>query len=206
VTSRRSILPQKKKTGFPVVISGPSGAGKTALCKRLLRSDDRLFYSVSATTRPRRKGERHGRDYVLVSKEEFDQYKKQGEFLEWARVHGEYYGTLKKPVERNIRKGRVVVLDVDVQGGRQLKNVFKDGVFIYVVPPSLQVLRERLLSRGTETPQAIARRMKNARKELSLVKQYSYVVVNDVLSRATQQLRAIIESERCRTARYKVSR
>ena len=202
MTARKSLLSTGRIAGFPVVISGPSGAGKTSLCKMLRRGNKELFYSVSATTRRRRKGERQGRDYVLVDQEEFDRMRRRREFLEWARVHGECYGTLRKPVEQNIDKGRIVILDVDVQGGRQLQKVFKNGVFVYILPPSWKVLRERLSGRGTESPRSLARRLKDAREELSYLKHYSYVVVNDDLKQATQQLKAIISAELCRVERY----
>jgi len=198
-------LPARKKTGFPIVISGPSGAGKTSLCKRLMRGDGDFYYSVSATTRPRRRGEREGRDYVFLTRREFERLRKRRGFIEWAEVHGELYGTPRKPVEENLRRGKIVILDVDVQGGVNLRKVFKDGVFVFVAPPSERVLKERLSKRGTETPKALAKRLKDAADELRQLNRYSYLIINDDLNDAAKELKSIVTAERCRISRYAVS-
>jgi len=187
---------------FVVVISGPSGAGKSSFVKELLRrypSD--LVYSVSATTRTRRPHEEEGRDYFYLSREEFRRRVNADEFVEWAEVHGEWYGTLRSQTERILASGRNVLLDIDVQGGRSVRKIYPNGVFIFVLPPSLADLEERLRARGTDSEERIRLRLENARREVELIREYDYAVVNDDLEAATRKVAAIIEAEACRASR-----
>ena len=187
---------------FVVVISGPSGAGKSSFVKALLgRYPVDLVYSVSATTRPRRAHEIEGRDYFFLSREEFRRRVDAGEFVEHAEVHGELYGTLKSQTEAVLRSSRNVLLDIDVQGGRSVRRIYPDGVFIFVLPPSIAALEERLRARGTDGEERIKLRLENARREIGIAREYDYVVVNDDLDDATRKVLAIIEAETCRASR-----
>jgi guanylate kinase len=187
---------------FVVVISGPSGAGKSSFVKALLGRYPRdLVYSVSATTRPRREHEVEGRDYFFLGREEFQRRVDAGEFVEHAEVHGELYGTLKSQTEAVLRSGRNVLLDIDVQGGRSVRRIYPDGVYIFVLPPSLADLEERLRARGTDSEERIKLRLENARREIAIAREYDYAVVNDDLEDATRKVLAIIEAETCRASR-----
>ena len=184
-----------------VVISGPSGVGKSSFVHQLLDAGLNLEYSVSATTRPRRPHERDGRDYLFLTREEFRRRVDAGEFVEWAEVHGEQYGTLKSEIERRLAEGRNVLLDIDVQGGTAVRKVYPDGVFIFVLPPSMASLEERLRGRGTDPDERIRLRLENARREIELGKAYDYAVVNDDLDSALHRVAAIITAEGCRVRR-----
>lgn len=187
---------------FVVVISGPSGAGKSSFVKALLGRYPRdLVYSVSATTRPRRAHETEGLDYFYLGREEFQRRVGSGEFIEHAEVHGELYGTLKSQTEAVLHSGRNVLLDIDVQGGRSVRRIYPDGVFIFVLPPSLADLEERLRARGTDSEERIRLRLENARREIAIAREYDYAVVNDDLEDATRKVLAIIEAETCRASR-----
>lgn len=187
-----------------VVISGPSGVGKSSFVQQLLAADLNLEYSVSATTRIRRPHETDGRDYLFLTREEFRRRIEAGEFVEWAEVHGEQYGTLRSEIERRLAKGRNVLLDIDVQGGMAVRKVYQDGVFIFVLPPSLASLEERLRGRGTDPDERIRVRLENARREIELGKAYDYAVVNDDLDLALNRVVAIITAEECRIRRRQV--
>ena len=187
---------------FVVVISGPSGAGKSSFVKALLRGNGGdLVYSVSATTRPKREHEVEGKDYFFLSRDEFQRRVAAGEFVEHAQVHGEMYGTLRSQIERVLESGRNVLLDVDVQGGQSVRRVYPDAVLIFVLPPSLEDLEERLRARGTDREDKIQVRLENAQREIALMREYDYAVVNDDLETATRQVLAIVEAERCRASR-----
>ena len=187
---------------FVVVISGPSGAGKSSFVKALLGRYPRdLVYSVSATTRSRRAHEAEGRDYFFLGREEFQRRVDAGEFVEHAEVHGELYGTLKSQTEAVLRSGPNVLLDIDVQGGRSVRRIYPDGVYIFVLPPSLADLEERLRARGTDSEERIKLRLENARREIEIAREYDYAVVNDDLEDATRKVLAIIEAETCRASR-----
>jgi guanylate kinase len=187
--------------GRLLVLSAPSGGGKTTICERLLNRDRRLSRSISATTRPRRGRERHGREYFFLDAGEFQRRRRAGRFLEWAKVHGYYYGTLRGEVARRCRNGRDVILVIDVQGGLAVKKKHPDAVLIFVKPPSYRVLTDRLRRRGTDSRQTIRQRLRNARWELTQADAYDYVVVNRTLDQAVRQIEAIIAAERLKSRR-----
>ncbi len=184
-----------------VVISGPSGVGKTTIIKAVLSRRDDLIFSVSCTTRPRRPGEVHGRDYFFITEQEFKAMIDRGEFLEWAEVHGHLYGTPRKFVEKAFSEGKSVLLDIDVQGALKVMKTFKDGVFIFVAPPSLEDLEKRLRKRGTEDEETIKRRLEDARWELNHIGSFEYLIVNQDLDEAIHALDSIITAEKIKVKR-----
>jgi len=190
-----------KKPGAIVIISSPSGGGKTSICRRILSKTRRRqgwTFSVSYTTRRMRVGERTGREYHFVSDERFERLAQAGFFAEHFHVHTHRYGTPRKPLEQVVRKGGVMILDVDVQGAFELRREFPEAITIFVLPPSVAALRRRLRLRGTETREQLAIRFENARREMKLYSRFEYVVVNRTLDLAVQQVRAIIRSHSCR--------
>jgi len=187
-------------TAFAIVMSGPSGVGKTTLEQRLISADPRVVASISTTTRPPRDGEKTGADYFFVARDVFEQMKEK-ELVEWAEVHGEYYGTPRRFVENQVSSGRDVLLNIDVQGGLRVKKVFPDAVMIFILPPSFETLKERILKRGADEALDLDTRLENAVREINDSEKYDYVVVNDDLDEAVRQLEAIIVAERCRRDR-----
>ena len=169
--------------------------------ERLLAVRPECVFSISSTTRPRRPNEADGVEYEFVTREEFERRRALGLFLEWAEVHGHLYGTPMGPVDDGVRAGRVVVLDVDVQGGSSVRAVRPEAVSVFIYPPSIDALRQRLLGRNTESREAVERRLTAAPAELAQYREYDYLVVNDHLDRAVERLVAIIDAERARTAR-----
>lgn len=182
--------------GLLFVVSAPSGCGKTTIGKQLVLSFKRLARSISVTTRPPRKTEANGKDYHFVSKKEFLEKRKKGEFLEWALNFGYYYGTLKKTVEANLKKGNDVLLIIDVKGAQRVKRAFKECVEIFIMPPSMAELEKRLKRRGTDTKKDIERRLDVAGREMRRAQDYDYLVVNDTVENTVRQLKFIINFEK----------
>jgi guanylate kinase len=183
------------------VITAPSGTGKTTLLKKLLAGDPRLKFSISYTTRPPRPGEVPGRDYFFVTSEEFRRLREAGALVEWVEQFGYGYGTSRQWVAESLAAGDDVIFDIEVRGARALKAEFPQATFIFILPPSLDQLKRRLEVRGDLKPGELARRLEQGRAELAEVHWYDFVVVNDELDVALDQLRAIVTAERCRTSR-----
>lgn len=190
----------KKANPVLIVISGPSGVGKDAVLARMKESGRPLHYVVTATTRPKRPGERDDSDYHFVSKEEFEELIKQGELLEWANVYGNLYGVPKRQVQQALAQGRDVIVKVDVQGAATIKSILPQAVFIFLAPPSVAELERRLKERETESAEEFELRMKTARGEMNALPMFDYVVVNhqDQIEATIAQIDAIICAERCR--------
>jgi len=184
-----------------VVVSSPSGGGKGTLIQRVLGSVPNLAYSVSYTTRAPRPGETNGREYFFVSPAEFEAMAGQGEFLESASVHGYLYGTSRAQVEREREAGKDIVLEIDVQGAASIRRLVDDTVTVFILPPSFEVLRERLVARGTDSADDLARRLRGAPAEVEQYKDFHYVILNDEVQGAANQLAAIITAERARKDR-----
>ncbi len=184
------MTPESKTQGTMLLISGPSGSGKSTICKRLLE-DPKVVFSVSATTRMIREGEVHGRDYFFLDKEEFRAKVEAGEFLEWAEVYGNLYGTLREPMEKAISEGFVYLVEIDVQGALQLRSLGEPGLYVFIAPPSFEVLEARLRGRGSESEEALKRRLGKAEDEYRERHRYHHVVVNDDLEVAIQEVRTI---------------
>ena len=187
--------------GTLFVVSSPSGGGKGTLIRHVLDEVPNLSYSVSFTTRVPRPGERNGREYFFISREVFDEMVAAGEFLEWACVHGNYYGTAKQQVADETAAGIDIVLEVDVQGAASVRQLLLDSVSIFILPPSYEVLKERLIARGTDSPEQLAVRLRNAPEELRQYSAFDYVIINDEVDRAAAQLASIIYAERARCVR-----
>jgi len=181
--------------GLLIVVSGPSGVGKGTVDAALFEQVSNLCYSVSATTRQPRKGEVHGKNYFFLSKEEFLARREQGDFLEWAEVYGNYYGTLRSEVERQLAEGKHVLLEIDIQGAMQIKSAYPSGVFVFILPPSLEELKRRIVARGSETEESLRTRLGKAEQEIQMADRYDYTVVNDDLQTAVKELKNIICSE-----------
>jgi guanylate kinase len=190
-------------TPFLLVLSAPSGGGKTTIAKKLLQARDDLGYSVSATTRAKRPGERDGVDYHFLSRAEFAQRQRGGEFIESATYAGELYGTLKSEIERIFEQGRNAVLDVEIEGARQIRRNFPNALLLFVLPPSADVLLQRLTGRNTEDPAVLRQRVIRAAEELEVVSEYDYAIVNEDLFAAVSQVAAILEAEARRVPRQK---
>lgn len=188
----------KIKKGNLLVISGPSGTGKGTVCRRLLAARPEIAYSISATTRAPREGEQNGREYWFLSKEEFQQMIAQNRLLEWAEVYGNYYGTPADKVREMLDSGRDVLLEIDTQGALNVQKMFlKEGTFIFLLPPSLAELERRIRGRGTETEEAIKRRLRAAIDEIPRGNNYDYIITNDTVEDVVEKIGHIIEAERC---------
>ena len=185
----------RSRFGLLLVISAPSGTGKSTLIKRLREEFSRLAFSVSYTTRAPRAGEQNGREYHFVAREEFFRLREAGELAEWAEVHGNYYGTSRPAVQQVLDQGLDVLFDIDVQGSRQLRRAFDQGAFVFLFPPSMDVLEQRLRGRGTEDEQSLGKRLANARQELEQADFFDYWIVNDDLDQAYQELRSVYLAE-----------
>ncbi len=184
--------------GLLIIVSGPSGAGKGTICKELIQRDDSIIVSVSATTRQPRAGEVDGISYHFLTKDRFETLIDQGGFLEHACVYDNYYGTPKDFVVERISEGKNVLLEIDIQGALQVKKKYPEGVFVFVLPPSMETLKTRIIGRGSETPESLNKRLSSAFSEIELIKNYDYFIVNDTVCHATDILQAIITAEKCR--------
>lgn len=191
------------RPAFPVVLAAPSGAGKTTLARMLVERNENVVFSISATTRPPRKGERDGRDYHFIDDDTFARMIDRDELAEWAVVHGRRYGTPRREIGSALERGRTVVLDIDVQGARQVRRVFADALLIFVLPPSADELARRLTSRASEDPVERRRRMTNAMREIEAAPEFDFVVLNDDLERAYARVEAIVRSEWSRVKRVR---
>ena len=187
--------------GLLLVISAPSGGGKGTILQELFAQDENLRLSVSATTRGPRPGEEHGKQYYFLSREEFEGLIQEGKMLEHAEYVGNYYGTPRQPVEDWMDQGHDVVLEIEVKGGAQVKQLMPEGVSIFILPPSMKVLEKRLRGRGTEDEETIQKRLAKAREEIPHAKDYDYIVYNDALEDAVSDLRAIIKAEKLKFSR-----
>lgn len=190
-----------EKKGILFILSGPSGVGKGTVRQRLFEQETHLKYSVSATTRDMRPGEAEGKDYFYRSKAAFEDMIANNELLEYAKYVNNYYGTPKAYVEEQLEKGHDVFLEIEVQGALQVKKNFPKGVFIFLFPPSLDELKNRIVSRGTESQELVLNRLKEAKKEIDMMSEYDYVVVNDDVDTAVSKVKAIIKSEHCKRSR-----
>ncbi len=187
--------------GAILVISGPSGAGKSSLINEMLKEIKDVYFSISTTTRQMREGEREGVEYFFISKEEFEKEIKEGEFLEWAKVHGNYYGTSLKPVKKALKEQKLVVFDIDVQGHKIVKEKFKElTTSVFLTTPSLKVLQERLLKRGTDDMQTIQKRVNNALIEIEEISHYDFLIINDQFEEALKELVSVAKSSRIKTS------
>ncbi len=187
--------------GLLVVVSAPSGGGKGTILKELFARNDNLQLSVSATTRAPRPGEEHGKQYYFLSREEFEGLIDQGKMLEHAEYVGNYYGTPRDPVEEWLSRGRDVVLEIEVQGGAQVKKLMPECVSVFILPPSMKVLGERLRGRGTEAEETVQKRLAAARQEIPQAKEYDYLVFNDRLEDAVEDILAILRAEKLKYSR-----
>ncbi len=190
---------------FPIILSSPSGGGKTTIAHQLLANRQDVGYSVSCTTRPPREGEVDGRDYHFQTVEAFRRGQAAGEFAESAEVHGHLYGTLRAEVERVLEQGKHVIMDIDVQGTKQFFAAFPESVLIFILPPSAEALVERLSARGTEDPKSLIRRLRSAKDELKAIDLYPYVVVNDRIESAVAAISSIIDAEGVKRSRNRRS-
>lgn len=193
---------KRKKQGLFIVISGPSGTGKGTIVQKLVEHNSNLWVSTSVTSRSPRGTEQNGVEYYFVSKEEFERRIQKNEFLEYAVVHnGDYYGTPKENIKKALEQGKDVLLEIDIEGALTIKEKIKEALFIFILPPSLEILKQRLEGRGTESKEKIDKRFKKAYQEINEVSKYNYAVVNDVLEEAVEEVEAILKAERCRVDR-----
>ncbi len=194
---------QAEEKGILLVFSGPSGVGKGTICRALQQDDPSLQLSVSATTRPPRKGEVDGIQYYFLSKDSFTKMIEEGQLLEWAEVYGYYYGTPRRFVQETLDRGNDVMLEIDIQGALQVKEKFSEAVLIFIVPPTRSELISRLVSRGTDSPKEIKKRLGCTSAEIKLASHYDYIVINDEIQSVLNKIRAIITAEKSRPRHYK---
>jgi guanylate kinase len=188
-----------RKEGLVFVVSAPSGAGKTTLCEAITGSLENLRHSISYTTRGPRPGENDGRDYFFVTEEKFRSMVQAGDFAEWAEVHSHLYGTSRQALDHMVSNGIDVILDIDTQGAKQIKKTYEKAMFLFILPPSLAVLEERLRNRRSDGGEEIRKRMQRAHEEIREYAMYDYIIINRDFDRALDELRSIIVAERCRT-------
>lgn len=187
--------------GMLIIVASPSGGGKGTLIRRVLKTVPNLGYSVSFTTRLAREGEVEGRDYFFISEDKFREMIARGEFLEWAHVHAHLYGTGRAEVEKELRERRDIILEIDVQGAESVRDVVPGAVGVFILPPSYEILRDRLEARGSEGARELSLRLRNARSEVARYKEFDYVIINDDAERAAAQLAAVVYAERARRQR-----
>ena len=195
-----AIIKQKEK-GLLIVISGPSGAGKDTVVNKVLETEKNIWVSISMTSRQPRGTEENGKDYFFVTKEEFEENIKNGNLLEYATYNDNYYGTPKSKIDEYLNKGIDVVLIIEIQGALQIKDLIPEALFIFIMPPSMEELKNRLINRGTDSPDKIIGRFKRAYEEINEVTKYNYVVVNDEVEKASNKVISIIKAEKCRVDR-----
>ena len=191
-----------KKVGLPIIISAPSGTGKTTTCKRLKQRLPNLKIATSHTTRKIREGETQGVDYFFISKEEFESKKNNNDFLEWAKVHREYYGTSFEALDNHRQNGFDILLELDIQGVNSLRNMDFEGIYIMILPPSIEEMTKRLKKRGTETEEDIKERLKTGKEEIKDYKKHDYVITNFEVEETVESILAIVRAEKSRVARY----
>ncbi len=191
------------KKGLLLVVSGPSGTGKGTICKDIVSKYEDINLSISATTRSPRVGEVEGRSYFFKTKEEFEAMVEKGEFLEYARIYDNYYGTPKKAIFDELDMGRDVILEIEMQGAMQIKKVYPEAVFIFVLPPSLQELKSRIIGRGTETEEEIEKRFNSAYDEIKLLGEYDYFIFNNIVEKSSEEILNILQVEKNKVKRYK---
>lgn len=194
------IIKQNEK-GLLIVMSGPSGAGKDSIIQELLKKETNIWVSISMTSRLPRGQEKDGKDYFFVTREKFEENIKNGNLLEYAEYNGNYYGTLKYQIEEYLKQGIDVILEIEIQGALQIKELIPEALFIFVMPPSMEELKNRLVNRGTDSEEKIVARFKRAYQEINEVTKYNYVVVNDELDQAVEKVGSIIRAEKCRVDR-----
>jgi guanylate kinase len=195
-------FPTSKPPGLLMVVSAPSGAGKTSICREFLKMYPDVRFSVSCTTREPRPGEVDGRDYVFISREEFQERIKRGEFVEWVENYGQFYGTAKKTLDRFLHSGSDLIMDIEPRGAKTIREHYPQGIFIFILPPSLPALMARLTNRG-ESGAVVESRLKRSQDEIREALWYNYIIVNEKLSQAVDQFRSIYIAEKCRRDRYK---
>lgn len=193
----------KNRKGMIIIVSAPSGAGKTSISDAVIKNDKNVVYSISTTTRAPRKGEKNGREYFFVNEETFKIMIAQKKFAEWAKVHGNYYGTAKKSLEETINSGKDILLDIDVQGAVKIKKQYKSAIMLFIMTPSLKILKDRLIKRNKDSLETIKIRLANAKKEISYMEKYDYLVLNDKLDISIKNVQSIICAERLSIKRNK---
>jgi guanylate kinase len=189
--------------GLLIVVSGPSGAGKGTVCRAYMEKHPDTLLSISATTRAPRSGEKEGVNYFFLRDAEFEKKIEEGDFLEHAKVYGHHYGTPRKYVRDNLMHGRDIILEIDIQGALAVKDRCEEGVFIFIVPPSMEELKRRIIARGTETKKEALKRFKQSYEELNFISRYNYVIVNDTIEEAVRKMEAIITAEKCHVSRFR---
>lgn len=190
-----------ERKGQLFILSGPSGAGKGSIVKEILARREDLFLSISATSRTPRKGEVEQGSYVFLTREEFENNIRKSNFLEWAEIYGNLYGTPKEPVFKALEEGKNIILEIDYQGALQVKRVYADAIFVFVLPPSLEELRQRVINRNSETEESLETRYYSALEEIHYLERYDYFIINDILEDSVNKLDAIITAECCRVDR-----